>query len=155
MIRKTTFMTGNLCLLCIRHVIRIWSKDFKRWSRLIIWIQAVSFDSQNFDSKVLTVRLETRLRPTKGTSILLLKSMILLLSWDIWIVVLVLPLRSLVIRSRSSESPIATSEAASQILPANSAWKNWVLTTVLRKRAPLVLLFEFSKIVKFNRWGSV
>ena len=154
MIRIATFMTGDLSLLCIRHVIRIWSKDFKRELRLKIrilrlWVFILKF----LILKVLILRLETgRLRLKKRIWILRRKILIWLLSWCIWILVLILPLRSLIIWSRSSESSSITVEAASKISANITSGRVWVLTTVFRKRAPLGLLcLVFLKIVDLVR----
>ena len=51
-------MTGDLSLLCIRQVIRIWSKDFKMVSVENLNSETVNFDSQNFDSKSFDFEVE-------------------------------------------------------------------------------------------------
>ena len=141
MIRITTFMTDNLRLLCIRHVIKNGSKDFKRGSRLKIRILRLwNLILRILILKVLMLRLKTRLRLKNGIWILQRKVLIWGLSWRIWTSVLILPLSSLIIRSSSSESSTATSEAASKIFPVITSRKNWLLATVLRKGAPLGLL---------------
>ena len=128
-------MTGDLSLLCISYVIRIWSKDFKRWLRLKIWILRLwVLLFKILILKILILRLETgRLRPRKRIWILLRKNFTWLLSWRIWTLVLILPLRSWIMRSRSSESSSITAEAASKISVIITSGRIRVMTTVLEE----------------------